>query len=70
MSLFDLKNKSILITGSSRGIGKAIAHQSAVHGAKVVISSRNIDACIEAANEINESIGEGSSISNSGKYKP
>ena len=30
MSLFDLKNKSILITGSSRGIGKAIAHQSAV----------------------------------------
>jgi NAD(P)-dependent dehydrogenase (short-subunit alcohol dehydrogenase family) len=58
MSLFDLKNKSILITGSSRGIGKAIAYQSAVHGAKVIISSRNIDACKETANEINKSIGE------------
>ena len=28
-----------------------------MHGAKVIISSRNIDACIEAANEINKSIG-------------
>jgi NAD(P)-dependent dehydrogenase (short-subunit alcohol dehydrogenase family) len=41
MSLFNLKNKSILITGSSRGIGKSIAHQCALHGANVIISSRN-----------------------------
>jgi hypothetical protein len=33
MSLFSLKNKSILITGSSKGIGKSIAHQSALMGA-------------------------------------
>ena len=40
MSLFNLKNKSVLITGSSKGIGKAIAYQCAEHGARVIISSR------------------------------
>ena len=58
MSLFNLKNKSILITGSSRGIGKAIARHSALHGAKVIISSRKIDACNETALEINNEVGE------------
>ncbi|MDA8808969.1 glucose 1-dehydrogenase [Gammaproteobacteria bacterium] len=58
MSLFNLKNKSILITGSSRGIGKAIARHSALHGAKVIISSRKIGACNETASEINNEIGE------------
>jgi len=38
MSLFDLNNKTILITGSSRGIGKSIAKHSASHGANVIIS--------------------------------
>ena len=53
MSLFNLKNKSILITGSSRGIGKAIAKHSALHGANVIISSRKADACQATADEIN-----------------
>ena len=57
MSLFNLKNKSILITGSSRGIGKAIAHQCALHGANVIISSRKLDACEKTANEINNEVG-------------
>ena len=57
MSLFNLKNKSILITGSSRGIGKSIAHHCALHGAKVIISSRKIDACEKTAAEINNEIG-------------
>jgi len=57
MSLFNLKNKSILITGSSRGIGKSIAHHCALHGANVIISSRKIDACETTANEINNTIG-------------
>ena len=57
MELFNLKNKSILITGSSRGIGKSIAHQCALHGANVIISSRKIDACKNTANEINKDIG-------------
>ena len=57
MSLFNLKNKSFLITGSSRGIGKSIALHAAKEGAKVIISSRKIDACNEAAQEINDQVG-------------
>ena len=57
MSLFNLKNKSFLITGSSKGIGKSIAFHAADHGAQVVISSRKLDACKETANEINEHCG-------------
>ena len=54
MELFDLSGKSAIITGSSRGIGRAIAFRLAEHGAKVVISSRKIDACQAVADEINE----------------
>ena len=57
MSLFNLKNKSFLITGSSKGIGKSIAFHAADHGAQVIISSRKIDACKETANEINQHCG-------------
>ena len=57
MSLFNLKNKSILITGSSKGIGKAIAYQCAEHGAKVIISSRKLDVCEQTAVEINTKLG-------------
>lgn len=53
MSLFDLTGKVAIITGSSRGIGRAIAEAMADHGAKVVISSRKGDACAEAADAIN-----------------
>ena len=57
MSLFNLKNKSVLITGSSKGIGKAIAYQCAEHGAKVIISSRKLDICEQTADEINIKLG-------------
>ena len=40
MNLFDLNGKNALITGSTKGIGEAIARQFSNHGAKVVISSR------------------------------
>jgi NAD(P)-dependent dehydrogenase (short-subunit alcohol dehydrogenase family) len=53
MSLFDLTGKVAIITGSSRGIGRAIAEALADHGAKVVISSRKAEACAEAADAIN-----------------
>jgi len=49
MSLFDLTGKVALITGSTKGIGQAIATRMAEHGAKVVISSRNQDACDKVA---------------------
>jgi len=52
-NLFDLTNKVALITGSSKGIGRAIAEEMARQGAKVVISSRKADACQEVADAIN-----------------
>ena len=52
-SLFDLTGKTAIVTGSSRGIGKAIAEALADQGANVVISSRNQDACDEVATAIN-----------------
>ena len=63
MDLFDLKNKSVIITGASRGIGKAIAINFAKLGAKVIISSRNIDSCKEVEKEILEMGGKASSVS-------
>jgi NAD(P)-dependent dehydrogenase (short-subunit alcohol dehydrogenase family) len=51
-SLFDLSGKVAIVTGSSRGIGRAIALRLAQHGAKVVISSRTLEACEEVADEI------------------
>ena len=54
MSLFDCKGKVAVITGSSRGIGRAIAEELADHGARVVISSRKQQACEEVAAAINE----------------
>ena len=58
MSLFSLENKIALITGSSKGIGRAIAEHMAEQGAKVVVSSRNQDACEEVAAGIKGQGGE------------
>lgn len=61
--LFDLKGKNAIVTGSSRGIGKAIAHRLAEHGANVVVSSRKADACEAAVAEINKLVGRSAAIS-------
>lgn len=53
MNLFDMRGKVAIVTGSSRGIGRAIAEEFADHGAKVVITSRNIEPCEEVAAAIN-----------------
>jgi NAD(P)-dependent dehydrogenase (short-subunit alcohol dehydrogenase family) len=54
MNLFDLTGQTAIVTGSSRGIGRAIAERLAEHGAGVVISSRKQDACDAVAASINE----------------
>ena len=62
MSQFDLTGKVAIVTGSSRGIGRAIAEELAALGAKVVISSRKQDACDVVAESINAAHGERTAI--------
>jgi len=57
-NLFDLTGKVAIVTGSSRGIGRATAEAMAAHGAKVVVSSRKADKCEEVAEEIKSNGGE------------
>ena len=63
MNLFSLTGKVAIITGSSRGIGRAIAERMAEHGTKVVISSRKAEACAEVSSAINAKHGAGTAIS-------
>src|ERR1700709_711200 len=51
--LFDLTGKVAVITGSSRGIGRAIAERMAEQGARGVISSRKAGPCGEGAGGVN-----------------
>jgi len=51
-----------IITGSSRGIGRAIAERMAEHGARVVISSRKLQACEEVVQAINAKHGAGRAV--------
>ena len=61
-NLFDLSGRAAVVTGSSRGIGRAIAERLAEHGAQVVISSRKAAACQEVADAINGRHGEGRAV--------
>jgi len=50
--LFDLSGKIALVTGGSRGLGLQMVRAYAEHGADVIIASRKLDACEEAAAEV------------------
>jgi NAD(P)-dependent dehydrogenase (short-subunit alcohol dehydrogenase family) len=62
MTSFDLGGRVAVITGSSRGIGRAIAEAYAAAGARVVISSRKQPACEEVAAAINSRYGEARAV--------
>jgi len=62
MNPFSLAGKVAVITGSSRGIGRATAECMAGQGAKVVISSRNLAPCEEVVTAITAAGGEAAAI--------
>jgi len=55
--MFDLTGKVAVVTGGSRGIGKALVLGFADAGADVVIASRKLDACERVAEEVRETTG-------------
>lgn len=59
---FDLAGRVALVTGASRGIGRAIALLLARHGATVVVSSRKLEGCEEVAGEIRAAGGQASAL--------
>ncbi len=62
MGLFDLAGKVAVVTGGSRGIGRAVALAMAGAGARVVVSSRKIEACREVVDTIRSSGGEAEAV--------
>jgi NAD(P)-dependent dehydrogenase (short-subunit alcohol dehydrogenase family) len=57
MDCFDLTDRSVLVTGGSRGLGRAMAEAFASAGARVMVVSRHHQACVAAAQEISERTG-------------
>jgi NAD(P)-dependent dehydrogenase (short-subunit alcohol dehydrogenase family) len=67
---FSLKDQVAIVTGSSRGIGRAIAETMAGLGAKVVVSSRKPEACEEVVRAIKAKGGEATVIACNISRKP
>ena len=64
--MFDLTGRVAIVTGGSKGIGKAMCHGLAQQGAHVVVSSRKLDQCEAAVDEIKAAGGEAVAIAANG----
>ena len=58
MDQLNLQDKVVLITGGSRGLGRAMAFGFARNGANVAIVSRKMDSCVSTAEEIEQAYDE------------
>ena len=61
-NLFDLTGQVALLTGASKGMGLSMAEGLAEHGADVVVSSRKLDQCESACEQINKQVGRDAAI--------
>ena len=57
-SLFDMTGRVVIVTGGTRGIGRALAEGYVSAGAKVVVASRKAEACKEAEEHLRSLGGE------------
>jgi NAD(P)-dependent dehydrogenase (short-subunit alcohol dehydrogenase family) len=60
--LFDIEGRVAIITGGSRGLGRAIALGFGARGAKIVVASRKEEACLAVADEITAAGGEARAV--------
>ena len=56
--IIKVKNKVVIITGASSGIGKALAYEFSAHGSKVVLAARDSDSLTKITEEINKNGGD------------